>query len=43
MLVGISPFKGADEDELLWNVCYQSVNYPDEMSVASKNLVSLVS
>lgn len=32
MIVGRSPFTGSDEDELLWNVCYEKVNYPKYLS-----------
>lgn len=42
MVVGTSPFHGTDEDELLWNVCYEEVNYPRYLSENIKNLIVLL-
>ncbi|RWS22827.1 protein kinase C-like 1 [Leptotrombidium deliense] len=39
-MVGQSPFNGTDEDELLWNVCYEKLVYPLFLSAVSKDLVS---
>lgn len=42
MCVGTSPFQGADEDELLWNVCNTEVHYPKFLTEQMKNLCVLV-
>ncbi|XP_015795722.1 flippase kinase 1 isoform X2 [Tetranychus urticae] len=39
MIVGDSPFKATDEDELLWNVCYEKVRIP---YFVSKNAQSII-
>lgn len=39
MAVGKMPFRGGDENELLWNVCYEQIHYP---MFLSKELTSLL-
>jgi serine/threonine protein kinase len=43
MLIGKSPFSGADEDELLWNVCNESVAFPLFLTKESVQMITLVS
>lgn len=39
MAVGKMPFRGNDENELLWNVCYEQIHYP---MFLTKELTSLL-
>jgi len=39
MAVGKMPFRGNDENELLWNVCYEQIHYP---MFLTKELASLL-
>jgi novel protein kinase C delta type len=34
--------KGTDEEELLWNVCYEEIKYPLYLSESIKSLLVLV-
>lgn len=43
MLVGQSPFSGADEDELFWSICNEQVHFPRFLSREAKRLLDLVS
>lgn len=43
MLIGKSPFTGADEDELLWNVCNEKVVFPLFLSKESVQIIGSVS
>lgn len=43
MAVGKMPFRGNDENELLWNVCYEKIHYPMFLSKELTNLLQLVS
>ncbi|XP_053208764.1 serine-rich adhesin for platelets-like isoform X2 [Panonychus citri] len=39
MIVGDSPFKATDEDELLWNVCYEKVRIPLFVSSNAQSII----
>ena len=43
MAVGKMPFRGNDENELLWNVCYEQIHYPMFLTQELTNLLKLVS
>lgn len=43
MAVGKMPFRGNDENELLWNVCYEQIHYPMFLSRELHSLLQLVS
>jgi hypothetical protein len=43
MAVGKMPFRGNDENELLWNVCYEQIHYPMFLSKELTSLLKLVS
>lgn len=42
MAVGKMPFRGNDENELLWNVCYEKIHYPMFLSRELTNLLQSV-
>lgn len=43
MAVGKMPFRGNDENELLWNVCYEQIHYPMFLTKELTSLLKLVS
>lgn len=43
MAVGKMPFRGGDENELLWNVCYEQIHYPMFLTKELTSLLQLVS
>lgn len=43
MAIGKMPFRGQDENELLWNVCYEQIHYPMFLTKELTNLLQLVS
>lgn len=43
MAVGKMPFRGNDENELLWNVCYEQIHYPMFLTKELTSLLQLVS
>lgn len=43
MAVGKMPFRGGDENELLWNVCYEQIHYPMFLSKELTKLLEQVS
>jgi novel protein kinase C delta type len=42
MLVGQSPFSGADEDELFWSICNEPVHFPRFLSKEAKAVLERV-
>lgn len=42
MLIGKSPFTGADEDELLWNVCNERIVFPLFLSKEAVHIIALL-
>lgn len=42
MLIGKSPFTGADEDELLWNVCNEKIIFPLFLSKEAVHIIALL-
>lgn len=42
MAVGKMPFRGNDENELLWNVCYEQIHYPMFLTKELTELLKLV-
>lgn len=42
MVVGKMPFRGNDENELLWNVCYEQIHYPMFLTKDLTDLLKLL-